>query len=92
MTLASRGGQTGLVYTPTGKRILNKRCKEYYTHVVLTKHKNTGDDHGYFKWCKSLEEAQQVAKVDIWNREASWGYYDVIIAECQMVHPWELED
>lgn len=90
--LGSRGGQTGVVYTPFGKRILNKRCKEHYTHVVLTKHKNLGDDHGYFKWCRSLEEANQCKNFDIWNNETSWGFYDVVIVECQMVHPWEIID
>jgi len=92
MGLTSRGGQTAIAYTPTGKRLLNKRCKDTYTHVVLTQHKNVDiGNYGWFKWCTSLEEAITCKEKDVWNNEASWGFLDVIIVECEMVNSWEVK-
>lgn len=91
-SLTSRGGSTAIAYTPTGKLLQYKRCKEVYTHVVLTQHKKVDiGDYGWFKWCTSLEEATICKEKDVWNSEASWGFIDVIIVECKMVNPWEIE-
>lgn len=91
MNLTSRGGQTGVAYAPDGTRFLNKRSGKIFTHVVVTKHKNF-KNYGWFKWCESLEEAILCKEVDVWKSEASWGFTDVAIVDCKMVHPWEISD
>lgn len=92
MSLTSRGGKTAIVYTPTGKILQYRRCKNIYTHVVLTQHKKVDiGEYGVFKWCKSLEEAISCKEKDVWNSEASWGFTNVVVVECKMINPWEVE-
>lgn len=92
--LSSRGGKTAITYAPTGRQLINKRCKEFYTHAVLTQHKRVDiGDFGYYKWCKSLEEALICKEeIDVWIKEDSHGFINVVIVPCKMVNPWELKE
>lgn len=88
--LRSRGGDTAIAILPDGERILNSRCTEIFTHVVASNHVRVG--WGWFRWCKSREEAEACIQIEVPESEAARGFTEVRIIECQMVAPWEVED
>lgn len=88
--LTSRGGKIARVTLPDGK-VIRKRCEgREFTHVVICHHKVVG--WGWFRFCESEAEAQQVRDVDVPASQAAWGFTEVRIVPCEMVHPWEDTD
>lgn len=69
--LSCRGGDTAIVITPDSKTMIKKHCGEkVYTHCVITKHIRFVD-WGWFKWCTSLQEAEDCVANKIPKSEGS---------------------
>jgi hypothetical protein len=90
MPLSCRGGNTAVAIAPDGKILINRRCSESFSYVVVTNHVNTRG-WGWFRWCCSRDDAEKCVIEEVPRSEASWGFKEIQIVECQMVEPWNLE-